>query len=157
MTGIRTKYTRTNKIEVRIVRIVSGKWMILLKRRPRIFFVRPTQFFWHYDKTWLCFRRWRQLLNFTRYIRLNILYQWLKKSDETVTKTSWGSEIVYNNKEQHGTIFDNWRPWIRCWEKVIAVIDHTVLRIMYISTWYKTEFALHTQTPGFSLFHTQTI
>ena len=85
-------YTRKNKIEVRIVRAVSGKWMILRKRRPRIVLVRLAGTFWWYVKRYLCYKRWRRLLNITRFIRPNSLYQWLQESEETITKTSQGSK-----------------------------------------------------------------
>ena len=42
-------------------------------------------------------------------------------------------------------------------DQTIAVIDHTVIRVRYISTCYKTEYALHTQTSRFSRFQNQEI
>ena len=39
-------YTRTDWIEVRIIRAVNGKWMILRKRRPRFVGVRSAHSFW---------------------------------------------------------------------------------------------------------------
>ena len=43
-------YTRTNKIEMRIVCAVSGKSIILRKRRPMIVSVRLSHYFWYYVK-----------------------------------------------------------------------------------------------------------
>ena len=97
------------------------------------------------------------MLNFRRFIRPNSLYRWLQESEKTTTKTSGVSERAYNDKEQGGKIFDEQRLWIRRWEKVIAVIDNTVLRVRYISTCYNTEYRLHARTKGFIQFHTQAI
>ena len=150
-------YARTNEIEVHIVRAVSGKWMIFRKKRPRMVLVRSAGTFCWYIERSICFKRWRQRLNFTRFIPPNSLYRWLQESEETITKTSRGSERAENAKEQDGTIFDERRPWIRRWEKDIAVIDHTVLRVRDFFTCYNTEYALHSRTKGFFQFQSQAI